>query len=176
MWQNSIVECGEKSLIAQSPAEKKKERALSAVFIGSIFILIAIVYIINLSQNLWGSTVNFFSTFVLAQVPGVNGLTLPAPINPAIYTNLYIVAFQFAIGVGILEIIVLLLRVRFRSPVNRKAETIGNLVFWLGTSYLILSYLVNLTIQSEWFVFWTGIVLIAGLSFVARAFVLFANR
>jgi hypothetical protein len=157
-------------------ADKKKENALSAVYIGSIFIIIAIVYAVNLSKNLWGNAVNFFSTLVLAQVPGVNGLTLPAPVTPAVYTNLYIAAFQFALGVGILEIVVLMLRVRFHSPVTRKAETVENLVFWLGTSYLIISYLVNLTIQSEWFVFWTGVVLIAGLSLVARAFVLFANR
>jgi hypothetical protein len=163
-------------LAPQSPADKKIEKSISALYIGLIFIIIAIVYIIHIHQNLWGSIVNFFSTLVLAQVPGVYGLTLPAPVNPAIYTDLYFAAFQFALGVGILEIIVLLLRVRLHSPVTRKAETVENLTFWLGTSYLIISYLVNLTIQSEWFVFWTGIVLIAGLSLVARAFVLFANK
>jgi hypothetical protein len=163
-------------LTTQSPADKKKESTLSAIYVGSIFIIIAIVYIIHLHQNLLSSIVNFFSTLVLAQVPGVNGLTLPAPVNPAIYTDLYVATFQFALGVGILEIIILLFRVLFHSPVTRKAETVENLVFWLGTSYLIISYLVNLTIQSEWFVFWTGVVLIAGLSLVARAFILFANR
>jgi hypothetical protein len=62
------------------------------------------------------------------------------------------------------------------SPLPRKAETIENLVFWLGTSYLILTYLINVTIISEWFVFWAGIILIGGLSLVARAFVLKATR
>ena len=62
------------------------------------------------------------------------------------------------------------------SPLPRKAETIENIVFWLGTSYLAITYLVNMTIMSEWFVFWAGIILIAGLSLVARSFVLLAGR
>ena len=62
------------------------------------------------------------------------------------------------------------------SPLPRKAETIENIVFWLGTSYLVITYLVNMTIMSEWFVFWAGIILIGGLSLVARAFVLLAGR
>ena len=33
-----------------------------------------------------------------------------------------------------------------------------------------------MTIQSEWFVFWAGIILIFGLALVARAFVLLAKR
>ncbi len=63
-----------------------------------------------------------------------------------------------------------------RSSVARKAETVENIVFWLGTSYLITTYLVNMTLSSEWFVFWAGIILLFGLSLIARAFVLLANE
>ena len=101
---------------------------------------------------------------------------MPAPANPAAYTELYIAAFQFSLGIGLLEIIVLALRVLLHSPVARKAETVENIVFWLGASYLITTYLVNMTIESEWFVFWAGIIMIFGLSLVARAFVLLAKR
>jgi signal transduction histidine kinase len=89
---------------------------------------------------------------------------------------LYNAAFQFCLGLGLLEIAVLVLRMWLNSPFPRKAETIENIVFWLGTSYLVVTYLVNITIISEWFVFWAGIILIAGLSLVARAFVLVAKR
>ena len=101
---------------------------------------------------------------------------MPAPLNPAAYTVLYTVAFQFCLGIGILEIAILALRIVMHSPLPRKAETIENIVFWLGTSYLVITYLVNMTIMSEWFVFWAGIILIAGLALVARAFVLLAGR
>lgn len=90
--------------------------------------------------------------------------------------SLYIAAFQFSLAVGILEIVILALRVGLHSPVSRKAETIENIVFWLGASYLIITYLVNMTLHSEWFVFWAGIILLFGLSLIARAFVLLARR
>jgi len=155
--------------------ERRKENLLTAVYIGSIFIILAVIYIVHFPSNLWDRIVDFFMSLTLAPVPGA-GIALPAPSNPAAHTELYIAAFQFAIAVGIVEIVVLVLRVLMHSPVSRKAETIENVVFWLGASYLIITYLVNMTLAGEWFVFWAGIVLIFGLSLVARAFVLLAKR
>ena len=159
----------------QALTDKKKEGLITAVYIGFIFILLALVYIINLPHNVWNNFVNFISSFVLTQVPGT-GISLPAPSNPAAYTVLYIAVFQFLLGIGILEIAILALRIALHSPLPRKAETVENIVFGFGSSYLIITYLVNMTIMSEWFVFWAGIVLIVGLAMVARAFVLLAGR
>jgi hypothetical protein len=159
----------------QALTDKKKEALITAVFIGFIFILLAVIYFINLPNNIWNSFVNFIGSFVLTQVPGTS-ISLPAPAYPAAYTVLYIAVFQFFLGIGILEIGILALRIVLHSPLPRKAETIENIVFGLGTSYLVITYLVNMTIMSEWFVFWAGIILIAGLSLVARAFVLLAGR
>ena len=159
----------------QALTDKKKEGLITAVYIGLIFILLAIVYFINIPHNVWNNFVNFISSFVLTQVPGT-GISLPAPSNPAAYTVLYIAVFQFLLGIGILEIAILALRIALHSPLPRKAETVENIVFGFGSSYLIITYLVNMTIMSEWFVFWAGIVLIVGLAMVARAFVLLAGR
>ena len=155
--------------------DKKKENLFSAIYIGSIFIIIALVYYIHISDNLLDGLIKFFTSLTLAPVPSI-GISLPAPVNPATHMNLYIAAFQLSIGIGILEIVILMLRVALHSSVSRKAETIENIVLWLGTSYLITTYLMNVTIQSEWFVFWAGIILIFGLALVARAFVLLAKR
>ena len=138
---------------------------------GAVFILLAVIYSVFLPHSLYDSIVNFFNSLTLAQVPGTS-ISLPAPIIPAAHIALYNIVFQFCLGLGILEIAVLTLRIWLHSPLNRKAETIGNLVFWLGASYLAISYLVNMTIMSEWFVFWAGIILIGGFSLIARAFVL----
>jgi hypothetical protein len=162
-----------KDLNTQALTDKKKESLFTAIYIGAVFILIALIYFIHL--GLWDSIVNFFSSLTLAQVPGT-GVFLPAPANPAAHIELYTAIFQFSLGIGILEIIILALRVVLHSPVSRKAETVENIVFSLGTSYLVITYLVNMTIPSEWFVFWSGIILIFGLSLVARAFVLLAKR
>jgi len=158
-----------------SLTDKRKESLLTAIYIGSLFIILAIVYYINISEDLWNGLINFFTSLTLSVVPST-GISLPAPANPDHYINLYSAAFQFSLAVGFLEIIILMLRVGFNSPVPRKAETIENIVFWLGTSYLIITYLVNMTIPSEWFVFWAGILLIFGLALISRAFVLLAKR
>lgn len=138
-------------------------------------IVLAVIYIAHLPTSLWNSVVDFFMTLTLSPVP-TTGIALPAPSNPAAHMELYLAAFQFAIAVGIIEVAVLFLRVLMHSPVQRKAETIENIVFWLGASYLVTTYLVNMTIAAEWFVFWAGIILIFGLSLVARAFILLAKR
>lgn len=159
----------------QALSDKKREGLFTAIFVGAIFILIALVYFINLPTNLWQNIVDFFMSLTLVQVPGTP-LYLPAPQNPGAYIGLYNAAFEFALGIGFLEVMILLLRVNFRSQVSRKAETIENIVFWLGSSYLVTTYLVKMTIPGEWFVFWAGIILIFGLALLARGFVLVANR
>lgn len=155
--------------------DKKKEGIVTAIYIGAIFILLAVIYLVNVSKGLWSNILNFFNSFILTTVPGTN-IPLPAPANPVTFSAIYYTAFQLTIGLGIIEIVILSLRIILHSPLPRKAETIENIVFWLGASYLIITYLVNMTIISEWFVFWSGIILIAGLSLVARAFVLIARR
>jgi hypothetical protein len=160
-------------LSLQELSDKKKENLLTAIYIGGFFIILAIIYSIN--PGLWGNLVSFFSSLTLAPVPA-SGISLPAPASPASNMSLYLAAFQFALALGILEIVILFLRVGLHSSVTRKAETVENIVFWLGSSYLIVTYLVNMTISSEWFVFWAGIILIFGLALVARSFVLLAKQ
>jgi hypothetical protein len=101
---------------------------------------------------------------------------LPAPSTPADFGNLYVAAFQFSIALGIVEIIILTLRVILHSSVIRISETIENIVFWFGASYLIIAYLVNMRFSTEWFVFWAGMILIFGIALLARAFVILAKK
>ncbi len=161
------------TLSLQGLSDKKKENLLTAIYVGSFFIILGVIYFIN--PSLWDNLVNFFSSLTLAPVPAT-GISLPAPASPANYMTLYLAAFQLAIALGILEIVILFIRVGLHSSVTRKAETVENIVFWLGSSYLIITYLVNMTISSEWFVFWAGIILVFGLALVARSFVLLAKQ
>jgi hypothetical protein len=154
-------------------SEKKKENLLSGIYVGSILITLAVIFIVQ--SSLWNQLVDFFTSMTLAPVPGTS-VALPAPSNPTAYFELYMAVFEFTITVGAIEVVVLILRVLLDSPVQRKAETIENIVFWLGTSFLIITYLVNMTIAGEWFVFWAGVILITGLAFLARSFVLLAQR
>jgi hypothetical protein len=172
MWIQSIHEWGE-SLIKDSGthtlSDKRKESLVTYVYVGAIFIILALIFILN--TGISGRIVNLFSSLTLAQVPGTN-IALPTPSTTAAHTQLYHIAFQFTISLGVLEIITLMVRILLHSPIARKAETIQNLVFWLGTSFLIITYLVNIKLQTEWFVFWAGIILIGGLSLVTRALII----
>jgi len=159
----------------QSSAYKAQERLFSALSAGSFFILLGIVYVVNLPSSLWEAVVEFFSNLTLAQVPST-GIYLPAPVSPAAHTLLYGAVFQCCIGLGILQVIFLALRLMMKSPTGKIAETIGNLVYWFGEGYLVTTYLNSTTTVSKWFVFWAGILIILGLSFIARAFVFLAKR
>jgi hypothetical protein len=163
------------SLNLQALTEKKKDSLITAIYIGAIFILLATVYFANLPNSLWNNIVDFFGSFTLAEIPGA-GFPLPSPANPHAFVSLYYAVFELTFGIGVLEIAILFLRIYLQSSVAKKAETIGNLVFWLGVSYLAIAYLVKMTIMTEWFMFWAAIILLGGLSLIARAFVLLAKR
>jgi hypothetical protein len=154
---------------------KHAESVLSALYIGAIFIAIGVIYYIHLPNSLFLDVINFFNGLTLARVPDTQ-IYLPAPIAPAQHADLYLAAFQFCLIIGIVVVVVLALRFLFDSPINRKAETISNVVFWLGVSYLIATYLVDGATINKWFVFWIGVIIIFGLSLIARAFALLAKR
>jgi len=160
---------------AQTRTYKAKEGIYSAISIGAFLILLGIVYALAQPSSLWDSIITFFSNLTTRSVPGT-GISLPAPANPAAHAVLYTAAFQFCIGLGILQVILLALRLMMHSPIGKTAKTVGHLVYWFGASYLITTYLNNTTTISRWFMFWAGILIMLGLSFIARAFVLLTKR
>jgi hypothetical protein len=159
----------------QTRTHKRGESLISAISAGVVFILIGVVFVLALPSNLWDSIVAFFSDFTLRSVPGI-GISLPAPANPATHAVLYTAVFQFCIGLGILQIILLVLRFMMYSSISKTAETFGHLVYWFGAAYLVTTYLNSTTTISRWFMFWAGILIILGLSLIARAVVLLVKR
>ena len=160
---------------AQTRTYKAKEGLYSAISIGAVLILIGIVYALAQPSSLWDSIITFFSNLTTRSVPGT-GISLPAPANPAAHAVLYTAAFQFCIGLGILQVILLVLRLAGRSSIGKTAETVGTLVYWFGAAYLITIYLSDAPNITQWFMFWAGILIILGLSLIARAFVLLTKR
>ena len=154
---------------------KAGEGIFSAISVGAVFILIGVIYVATLPASLWDKVVAFFSSFSSVQVPDT-GIYLPAPAVPAAHTVLYNAVFQFCIGLGILQIILLALRLAWHSPISRTAETAGHLVFWLGASYLVFTFLNSATTLETWFAFWAAILMVLGVSMIARALVLFAKK
>ena len=156
-----------------------EEGAIAAVSAGLFFVLIGVIVVINL--NLWTAIKDFGNDFTTANV-GNSSIQLPIPGTPAAHTQVYSVAFQFALGIAILQIIILAMRLTMGSGIRRKAETVGSLVFWFGAAFLLnnladmKSTLAISQQQTMWFQFWAAIIMLIGFSLIARAVILLAVK
>jgi hypothetical protein len=148
------------------------EAVISAVSAGLFLVLVGVIVIIN--QNLWSNIRNFFNDFTQVTVTNTQ-VSLPAPATPAAHTAVYSATFQFALGIAILEILILAMRFGVGSRIRRKAQTVGDLIFWLGAAYLLynLADMKNtLSVsqqQTMWFQFWAAIIILFGISLIVRA-------
>ena len=164
--QNAMVEVDK---LNQSP--RYRESLFSAISVGFLFVLVGAIFVTT--PNLFNEILDFFRDFDLVRVPYQPGWLLPAPAFPGRHPVVYSAAEQFSYALGLFQIAVLALRFVARSKWGKKAETVSNLVFWLGTGFLTRILLIETT---KWFVFWSGIIMLIGVSLVIRAIILAAAR
>jgi len=143
------------------------EGLITALAIGGFFIILGLAFV--LSPGLSQKTNAFFSDLTtVIYPPGTSSsVNLPAPAHPAEHISVYTALMNFFLGVGILQIIILGLRILIRSRIKRIAETVGNLIFWLGASVTASVFLLAGTLNG-WFQFWSTLIILAGLSLIAR--------
>ena len=163
---DAIFEVGK---LNQSP--RYREGLFTAISVGFFFVLVGAIF--ATTPNLIDKISAFFRDFDLVRVPNQPGWLLPAPAFPGRHSTVYSTLEKFSFALGLFQIVVLALRIGVRSPWGKKAETVSNLVFWLGTGFLIRMLLVEST---RWFVFWAGIIMLIGVSLVIRAIILAAVR
>jgi hypothetical protein len=137
--------------------------------------MLGVVFVLALPTSLWDRTVAFFGSFTTSQFPGTT-ISLPVPLNPAGHVVFYNAVFQFCLGIGLLQILVLSIRLLWHSPISRVAETTGNLVFWLGASFIVATFLNASTTTNMWFAFWGAFLVLLGFSLLARAVILLRKR
>jgi hypothetical protein len=147
---------------------------------GFFLILVGVLFIST--PNLADKVVTFVSHFHTVQVPNTN-IYIPAPEHPGDHIDIYLAARQFSLVWGVFLIAMLGARFLFDSPLRRKAQNLGDIVFWLGTVYLVQTFLVAPTQTfpqtidvTKWFEFWAAIVMLVGVSLIARAIFLAAVR
>jgi len=124
-----------------------------------------------MTPNLINAIVNFFNDFEITAVPNIGNapIYLPAPAHVARHVAVYTAARTFSLIWGSFLVLFLASRFAIRSPPRRKAENIGDIVFWFGAWYIIQTYLID---RAEWFVFWAIVILLLGVSLVVRGIVL----
>ena len=152
---------------------------IAAVSVGLFFILVGVVVVTN--SNFWSNLQDFFNHFTVANVTNTQ-TQLPVPAVPAAHTAVYTAAFQFALGMAALQVLILAMRLTLGSRLRRTAETIGNLVFWSGTAYFLnwlseMKSTLSISQQQQlWFEFWAIILILIGVSIVARGLTVIAGR
>jgi hypothetical protein len=152
------------------------EGLITALSIGGFLIILGIVF--GLTPNISQNTTKFFSDLANVTFPfGSPGSTMSlfAPAHPADHQVFYSAVLNFLIGLGVLQIVILALRLAFHSWIRRIAQSVGDLIFWLGSAVLANVFLLAGT-QSGWFQFWSLLIVLIGISLIARFFVYLAKR
>lgn len=151
-----------------------REGIFGAISAGFVFLLIGAIVI--LTPNLIEEVLDFFRDFQWVTIPNT-GIAVPAPRFPRTHLVVYGALEQFSFAVGVFQLVILALRFFAGSPWDKRAETASNFVFWIGAGYLTRTILIEATRWSAvtgWFVFWSGIVMVLGLSLIVRAIILAA--
>lgn len=152
------------------------ESLITAVAVGGLLIVVGTVFALN--PNILQGISDFFSNITFEAFPpnsATSSIILPALANPSAHLDLYTALIQFDIGIGILQIIILALRIVFRSNTNKLSETVGDLIFWFGAAYLVSIFLQAGTLVG-WFTYWATLIVLTGITMIVRAIVHFAKR
>ena len=143
------------------------EPLITAFAIASVFIILG--FIIAFTPDISKITNAFFNDLTTVTYPSGSSSTLNliAPAHPSQHIAFFRAVMEFFLAVGILQIVFLALRLLIRSPIRRISETLGNLVFWLGGAIVANVFLLAATLNG-WFQFWAGLILVLGISLIAR--------
>lgn len=156
------------------PAFKKKkfnEGLITAVAVGGFLIILGVVFGLTpgVAQKAW----DFVRDFTVHGFPFADGaIILPAPAHPSAHMDFYSALLAFDLGIGALQVAILAARVVLHSSLKRIAETVGNAVFWFGAAVATQMYLMLGTLEG-WFTYWAAIIIVVGLSLIARGLIHF---
>jgi hypothetical protein len=152
------------------------ESLITALSIGGFFIILGSVF--AFTPGIVQNSNAFVSDLTTVSFPfGSPGSTvsLLAPANPADHQAFYSTVMNFLIGVGVLQIVILVLRLVMHSRIRRIAESVGDLIFWLGAAAVANIFLLAGTLNG-WFQFWSALIILIGLSLIGRFFVYLAGK
>jgi len=145
---------------------KYQEGLFTAISAGFFILLVGTLLVIN--PDLFGKIVDFFKDFDTVNVPNTD-VTFIAPEFPRLHLTVYQAAGQFSLALAAFQIVILALRFVIPSSWGKRSETVRTLVYWAGATFLIQSFLIE---NTQWFVFWSTIIILVGVSLIARAAVM----
>jgi hypothetical protein len=146
------------------------EGIFTAISFGFFLLLLGILFVST--PDLFDKISNFFGDLGIEEVSN-SGVFLPAPEAPRSHLALYNVMGTISIAAVVFQAIMLVLRFGLRSSWSKRSETLGNFVYWIGVAFLVQWFLIDST---QWFVFWSCIIIAAGVSLLARAGVMALSK
>jgi hypothetical protein len=150
------------------------EGLINALAVGGFFIILGFVF--AFTPGIAEQTGNFFSDLTTKsyQINSASTINLFVPGHPADHQGFYTALMNFLLGVGILQIFILALRLVVHPRVRRLAQSVSDLIFWLGAAIVANVFLLAGTLNG-WYQFWALILVLVGLSMIARGFVYLAS-
>jgi hypothetical protein len=150
------------------------ESLITAVAWGGFFIVVGVVF--GLTPGIASAIGDLFNDMTGVTYPGLYGtIVLPAPANPAAHQAVYQAVFNFMLAIGVLQIVILIARLAVHSPIKRIAETVGNMIWWVGGAVVAYIYLMAGTL-SGWFTFWPSLIILAGVSLIVQGVIRLSFR
>ena len=148
---------------------RKRERRdfFGLVEFGFFLILIGAIFLIT--PNTFNKVKSFFNDFN-ATTEISPGISLPTPVNN--HPGIYSAVMYFCLAFGMFEIVILILRFAQKSPLRKKAGTLGSIVFLLGAG-IFASALVK---DGRFWLFVFELIVLVGLSIIVRSIVTIFSR
>jgi hypothetical protein len=149
---------------------KSQEWLFTAISAGFFLLLVGAIFVIT--PNLFQNILDFFGDLSLVDVANTD-LMFIGPEFPRSHLTVYQAVGQFSIAWAVFQIVVLALRFVIPSSWGKRSESVGNFVYWAGEAYLIQLFLIEST---QWFTFWSTLIIVIGVSLIARAVAMALSR
>jgi hypothetical protein len=163
-------------LYRRTELRHQRDGFIAALGFGGFLVIVGLVFVTT--PNLWQKVLDFFANMSTRSFPfggPSSTIALPAPLNPGAHEILYNAVLWFDVAFGALQLVILGMRFWMKSRLGKIAETLGNAVFWLGSAFLVNAFLLTGTLAG-WFEYWSALIILVGISLVARAMVYFLKR
>jgi hypothetical protein len=146
----------------------RREGVFAAVSFGFFFVLVGALFVA--SPGLYDGVGTFLnsSSWTTYKVSNSN-VTLPVLASPGAHVAVYQAAFEFCLVWGLFQIVLLVFRFVVGALPRRKARTASSVVFWLGASFLVSTFLNASTTTDLWIRFWAAVIVLLGISLIIRA-------
>lgn len=150
--------------------EKRQHERVDIVGLASLgYFLILIGVIFAITPNLVAEITAYFNDFKLHEV--APNIFFPLIDDPPAHTVVYNAVYQVCLALAVFQIFVIGARFVLRESVDRKADSISGLVFWVGAAWIMNLLLAGIVdTWDKWIIFYGWFIILIGVTILVRGF------